>query len=81
LELSCPVLMDIIPGMVENTMKIAVDSVLVPPYSFTEKRQRFSDNVLEENKFELLYDSNIEEEELRNMYKNAEEVKLNFKQL
>jgi tubulin monoglycylase TTLL3/8 len=35
LELSCPVLMDTIPGMVENALKIAVDSVLAPPYSFT----------------------------------------------
>jgi hypothetical protein len=38
--------MDIIPGMVENAIKIGVDSVFVPPYSFTEKRQRFSENVL-----------------------------------
>lgn len=35
LELSCPVLMDVIPDMVENALKIGVDSVLPPPYSFS----------------------------------------------
>lgn len=51
LELSCPVLLDVIPGMIENALRIGVDSVLPPPFSFTEKRARFSDNVLQENKF------------------------------
>jgi hypothetical protein len=35
LETSCPVLMDVIIGMLENALKIGVDSVLLPPYSFT----------------------------------------------
>lgn len=34
LELSCPVLVDIIPDMIENSLKIGVDSILPPPYSF-----------------------------------------------
>lgn len=60
LELSCPVLVDIIPDMIENSLKIGVDSIMPPPYSFVEKRPRFSGNVLEENHFELLYDSMLE---------------------
>jgi hypothetical protein len=52
--------MDVIPDMVENALKIGVDSILHPPYAFTEKRQRFNHNILDENKFELLYDSAVD---------------------
>jgi tubulin polyglutamylase TTLL1 len=34
LELSSPVLMDVIPQMVENALKIALDSILPPPQIF-----------------------------------------------
>lgn len=73
--------MDVIPDMVENALKIGVDSVLTPPYSFTQKRPRFNSNILQENKFELLYDSSVEEEGLKRLFHGGEEVKLNFKQL
>lgn len=80
LELSSPVLMDVLPNLIENVVKVGVDSVFPPPYSFTEKRPRFSSNILEENKLELLYDSTVEEEELQKIWASGE-VKLNFKEL
>lgn len=59
LELSCPLLADIIPALVENTLKICVDSLLPPPANFSEKRPRFTDNALLKNEFELVYDSAV----------------------
>ena len=35
LELNSPVLMDVIPKMVENALKIGLDTIFPPPQSFT----------------------------------------------
>jgi hypothetical protein len=35
LELSCPLLSSIIPDLIENTLKICVDSLAGPPADFT----------------------------------------------
>lgn len=34
LELSCPLLVSIIPALIENTLKICVDSLIGPPADF-----------------------------------------------
>lgn len=39
LELSCPLLGRIIPKMVENTFRICLDPLFVPPLSFAPKNQ------------------------------------------
>lgn len=47
LELSSPLLLEIIPVMIENALKISLDSIIAPPANFQEKRAKFSNNVLE----------------------------------
>lgn len=59
LELSCPLLADLIPAMVENTIKICIDPIVCPPSDFTEKRPRFTDNALIKNEFELVFDESL----------------------
>ena len=54
--------------------------MLPPPHNFSEKRPRFNTNVLEDNKFELLYDSTLEEQELTQLLQQ-DGPKLNFKEL
>lgn len=61
-------------------IKIGVDSIFHPPYTFTEKRPRFSTNTVEENNFELLFDSTMDDLQL-NQLLEGKQVKLNFKEL
>ena len=46
--------------MIENALKIGLDSIIPPPAVFQEKRAKFSNNILEDNKFELVFDSSLE---------------------
>lgn len=58
LETDCEILNDIIPTMIENVVKIAVDPVFKPPkmeeWSLNDLLT-CSDRLLDKNKFELIY--------------------------
>jgi tubulin polyglutamylase TTLL1/tubulin monoglycylase TTLL3/8 len=57
LELSCSLLGRIIPVMIENAFKIALDPLFPPPPWPISKRHLFQDNnQFETNKFELVFD-------------------------
>lgn len=60
LELSCPLLGRIIPGMLENAFKIAVDPIFPPPdieeIVGCNKKLVLTENLFENNKFELIFD-------------------------
>ena len=58
LELSSPLLSKIIPMMIENTLRIAVDSVFMPPLDSLLGNKKFVifDQATEFNKFDLVYD-------------------------
>ena len=81
LELSCPLLLEIIPPMIENALKIGLDSIFPPPANFQEKRAKFSNNVIEDNKFELVFDSTLEDEELETLFTGKESIGLDCKEL
>ena len=51
--------------MIENILRISVDSLVGPPADFSEKRPRFTDHALNSNEFEMVYDSVLEESDLR----------------
>ena len=74
LEVNCPLLADLVPTLIENTLRIGVDSLTPPPVNFKEKRSRFSDNALFLNEYELVYDSEWEggEEEACTALNHAE---------
>ncbi|CAD8121618.1 unnamed protein product [Paramecium sonneborni] len=73
LELSCPLLSKIIPTMVENLFRIAVDPIFPPPF-FEEwpqnKKLFIPDNVVENNKFELIFDELIEKKNMINLFRD-----------
>jgi hypothetical protein len=57
LEVSCPLLERIIPTLVEQSLKIGLDSLLPPPEHFPSSyRYYLGDRILEKLKFELLFD-------------------------
>lgn len=44
LETNCPVLTQIIPRFIDNTLQICIDALFPPPLSFTPKLESFLGN-------------------------------------
>lgn len=61
LELSSPLLAKLIPSMVENALRIAIDPLFPPPEGYSQKKAMLGDICLE-NKFELIFDSRVDGE-------------------
>jgi hypothetical protein len=64
LELSCPLLSRIIPQMLESAFRIAIDPMLPPP----ELNFKRGSEALQENKFMLVLDENVEKEKIMSLY-------------
>lgn len=64
LEQSCPLLQKLIPYVVENVLRLGVDSIF-PPCVLPNKESEYTlpDKMMEWNKFELIYDSWSEKDE------------------
>ncbi len=58
ISVCCPMLTKIIPQMLENTFKIALDPLFPPPSSNHSRKCSFNLNPIENNKYSLVYDSN-----------------------
>jgi tubulin monoglycylase TTLL3/8 len=57
LEISCSVLNRIIPALVENIWKVAIDPLYPPPTQWPKtKRCHVPENPYNTNKFELIFD-------------------------
>ena len=65
LETSCPLLQRIIPPMIENAFKIAIDPLFPPPNWPTSKRHSMPDAIYENNRWELIYDELLDGVELK----------------
>ena len=59
LELSSPLLARLIPNMLENALKIGMDTIFVPPDNFSNKKA-FIGDACPENRFTLVYDDKID---------------------
>ena len=64
-ELSSPYLARLIPQMVENALKIAVDPIFPPPPVPNSKKHSLPDAM--DNKFELIFNYKTDHHELRNL--------------
>jgi tubulin polyglutamylase TTLL1/tubulin monoglycylase TTLL3/8 len=65
LEISnSPILNRIIPAMLENSFKLSVDLIFPPPESqfwpASKKHSLFYDNLIENNRYQLIYDEKLE---------------------
>ena len=63
----CPVLARIIPNMLDNAFRIAVDPLLPPPDLNFKRGSEF----LAENKFSQVFDYDIEKSEIEALYKQT----------
>ncbi|CAD8051245.1 unnamed protein product [Paramecium sonneborni] len=74
LELSSPLLGRIIPAMIENAFRLSIDTLVPPPeqsqWPPNKKHLLFYDNILENNRFQLLFDEQEEGEQIKNLYSN-----------
>jgi tubulin polyglutamylase TTLL1 len=59
LELSSPLLARLIPNMLENALKIGLDTQFLPPEHFSSKKA-FIGDACPENRFSLCYDDKID---------------------
>lgn len=65
LELSSPYIARIIPAMIENAIKIAVDPLFPPPPVPNSKKHQIPDAM--DNKFELIFNEKDDAAELKNL--------------
>lgn len=65
LELSSPYLARLIPTMVENAIKIAIDPIFPPPPVPNSKKHQIPDAI--DNKFELVFNERDDAAELKNL--------------
>ena len=63
LELSCPLLARIIPSMLDNSFRLAVDPLFPPPQHFSLKKG-FVKDLCPENRYELIFDEHIDGSEI-----------------
>jgi hypothetical protein len=75
LELSCPLLGRLIPGMLENAFKFVIDPLFPPPdieeIAGYSKKLCLSDNMMENNRFELIFDEAEDGSELKQLRGDA----------
>jgi hypothetical protein len=69
LELSCPLLARIIPAMLDNAFRLAVDP-LYPPPDFNMAKKNTLNEIMPINKFEIVFDERIEGADLREILKH-----------
>lgn len=65
LELSSPLLGRLIPAMIENAVKVAIDPLFPPPPWPNSKKHNLPDAT--DNKFELVFNESVDGPELKNL--------------
>ena len=59
-----------ITGLVDNTLRFAIDPIFQPPIEFASKR--YTMDILPEIKYELIFDQKIDGPNLRKIYEKAD---------
>ena len=73
LELGCPLLARLIPNMVENALRLAVDPLFPPPENWSQKKCVVND-VCPDNKFELIFDERVDGPYLTELMKEKNNI-------
>ena len=73
LELSSPLLARLIPTMLENALKIGLDTVFLPPEQYVQKKA-FIGDACPENRFTLCYDEKIDGPSLDKLFAQKADI-------
>jgi hypothetical protein len=63
IETSCPLLMRLIPSMLDNVFRITLDTLFPPPLKWAPQKHKSGltvDSPFDSNKFELIFDEELE---------------------
>ncbi|KRX03061.1 hypothetical protein PPERSA_10142 [Pseudocohnilembus persalinus] len=61
----------IVPNMVENALRIGLDPFFPPPINWPNpKKHQVQDNILDNNKFSLIFDSQVDGDEVKKLYQD-----------
>lgn len=60
ITVTSPVLAKVIPPMLENLLRIAIDPIFPPNQFLKSKKHLIPTNIYENNKFELIFDEKID---------------------
>lgn len=72
LETACPICLRVIPPMIDNAFRIAIDPLFPSPSVWPNKIKHMApDNILENNRFELIFDEVLDGPELMKLYKGT----------
>ena len=73
LELASPLLARLIPSMLENSLRLAVDPIFPPPENFSQRKQVVNE-LCPENKYDLVFNEKIDGPELRELFQENKNV-------
>lgn len=73
LELSSPLLARLIPSMLENALRLAVDPIFPPPVGFSQRKNVVSE-LCPEMKFDLIFDEKRDGPELNDIFREKDNV-------
>jgi tubulin monoglycylase TTLL3/8 len=71
LELSAPLLGKLLPQMLDNAFRIAIDPLFMPSKGFTAKKGSVGADTCPENRFELIFDEVVDGPKLMNAFETA----------
>jgi hypothetical protein len=71
LVLSAPLLGKLMPQMLDNAFRIAIDPLFMPTKGFTAKKGSVGADACPENKFELIFDEIVDGPKLMRIYEQA----------
>ncbi|KRX10767.1 hypothetical protein PPERSA_04934 [Pseudocohnilembus persalinus] len=72
LEINASVQAKIIPNLMDNVFKLTIDPLFPPPVFYKSNKLQ-SENILETNKFELIFDDDVEKNQLNQLFKDNNE--------
>ena len=71
LDQCCPLLTRLIPNMVDNALRVAIDPLFPAPEQFANKKSVIIHEMVIENKFELVFDEEVDGPPLRELFRKA----------
>lgn len=76
LELPCPLLSTLIPHMLDNSIRIALDPLFPPPFGYFASKKYPIGELCPENKYELIFDELLEGDHLWELLKETISIQI-----
>lgn len=71
LTIAAPLMSRLLPGLIDNVLKIAIDPIFPPPSFPKSKKHYIPESIYENNKFDLIFDSEMDGHRISTLYENV----------